>query len=101
MVCFFGKPLIGTNHIPTNLTVATVTNTSEFYAVVGEALIYGMSPELYLDFMPDAAYLDNSGSAVYGASINGSAVRLSGIHDLMKVRNAGVQMLSKVVWGKN
>ena len=97
----FAKPLIGTNHIPTNLTVATVTNTSEFYAVVGESLIYGMSPELYLDFIPDAAYLNSSGTAVYGASANGSAVRLSGIHDLMKIRNAGVQMLSKVVWGKN
>ena len=97
----FGMPLVASNSVPSNLTVATVTYTSELYAVVGEGLVYGMGPEIYLDFIPNAAYLNSSGTAEYGVSQDGSAVRIVGLHDLVKVRSNAVQLLNKTLYGKN
>lgn len=96
-----GKPIISSNAVPSNLTVATVTYTSELYAVVGNGLVYGMGPEIYLEFVPNAAYLNSSGTAEYGASQDNSAVKIVGVHDLLKLNTNAVQLLNKTLWGKN
>lgn len=97
----FGKPLVASNAVPSNLTVSTVTYTSELYAVAGPGLVYGMGPEIYLEFIPNAAYLNSSGSAEYGVSQDNSAVRIVGLHDLAKIRSNAVQLLNKTLYGKN
>lgn len=96
----FGKPVVASNYVPDNLTVANVTNTSEIYGVVGNGLVYGMGPNLVIELIPNAAFLNASGTAVYGASQDTSLVRIVGVHDLLKLNNAAVQVLNKTIYGK-
>ena len=92
-------PIYTTTQIPVNLTVDSVTDTSEIFLVDMADAVLGESMSMRIDVSTEAAYVE--GSNVRSAfTRDETAIRVITEHDFAMRRNESIAILKKVTWGK-
>jgi HK97 family phage major capsid protein len=92
-----GFPYFVENQIPTNLTVNSVTNSSEVYFAEATELLIGDTLSLAIEVFPGGAYYD--GSAVQsGISQDLTIIRAIAQHDFIMRHPQGCAIIDNVDW---
>lgn len=94
---FYGAPMYMTTHVPANLTPGTATEI--LYAEMND-VYYGFRPggEFVLELLPNATYLNSSGTMVSGVSEDSSVFRGKCEHEIQMRHTQAVTKVTSVLY---
>lgn len=92
----FGRPVLSSNQIPTNLGGGTET---EVTFIEPRQWIYGTKTELLMELIPHGSYLDGTGAHVSATARDESVIRVITEIDFVPRHNQAAGIITGVTWG--